>query len=85
VEPGQPVISTGPYAIVRHPMYLGSVVICFFVPLVPGSYVAWPPSALLIVFYVLRLLNEEKLLRRELPGHPEYCLRTRFQLVPFVW
>jgi len=41
--------------------------------------------ALLIPFYVFRLLNEEKVLRQELPGYPEYCLRTRFRLVPFVW
>jgi protein-S-isoprenylcysteine O-methyltransferase Ste14 len=85
VEARQTVVTTGPYGLVRHPMYLGSVVICLFVPLALGSYVAWPPSALLIAFYVLRLLNEEKLLRRELPGYPEYCLRTRFRLVPFVW
>jgi protein-S-isoprenylcysteine O-methyltransferase Ste14 len=50
-----------------------------------GSYVAWPLFALLIPFYVLRLLNEEQVLRRELPGYAEYCRRTRFRLVPFVW
>jgi protein-S-isoprenylcysteine O-methyltransferase Ste14 len=85
VEDGQPVISSGPYRLVRHPMYLGSVVICLFMPLTLGSYVAWPLFALLPTFYVWRLLDEEKLLQRELPGYPEYCLRTRFRLVPFVW
>jgi len=85
VEAGQRVISTGPYAVVRHPMYFGGVVMWLFAPLALGSYFAWPAFALCIPFYVYRLLNEEKVLRRELPGYPEYCLRTRFRLVPFVW
>ena len=85
VEAGQRVISTGPYRMVRHPMYLGSVVLWLSTPLALGSYFAWPAFALLIPFYVFRLLNEEKVLRQELPGYPEYCLRTRYRLVPFVW
>src|SRR5215470_3824513 len=62
VEQGQTVVSTGPYSLVRHPMYLGSIVMLLFIPLVLGSYVALPAFALLIPFYVLRLLNEEKVL-----------------------
>lgn len=85
VEAGQKVISTGPYRMVRHPLYLGSLVMCLATPIALGSYFAWPAFALLIPFYVFRLLNEEKVLRQELPGYPEYCLRTRFRLVPFVW
>jgi protein-S-isoprenylcysteine O-methyltransferase Ste14 len=85
VEAGQPVISSGPYALVRHPMYAASVVMWLFLPLALGSYVAWPVFALLIPFYVYRLLNEEKFLRKELPGYSEYCLRTRFRLVPYLW
>ena len=85
VETGQEVISTGPYSIVRHPFYLGSVVVWLFTPLALGSYVALPAFIVLIAFYVLRLLNEEKVLRQELPGYPEYCLRTRFRLIPFLW
>src|SRR5208283_3362186 len=82
VEAGQQVISTGPYALVRHPLYSGSVVMWFAAPLALGSYIAWPAFALLVPFYVIRLLNEEKVLRQELPGYPEYCQRTRFRLVP---
>jgi protein-S-isoprenylcysteine O-methyltransferase Ste14 len=85
VEAGQRVISTGPYRLVRHPMYLGSLVTDLSTPLALGSYLAWPAFALLIPLYVFRLLNEENVLRRELPGYPEYCLGTRFRLVPYVW
>jgi len=85
VEAGQRVISTGPYGMVRHPLYLGSLVMWLSMPLALGSYFALPAFALLIPFYVFRLLNEEKVLRQELAGYPEYCLRTRFRLIPFVW
>jgi len=85
VESGQGVISTGPYSIVRHPMYLGAGVMLLFLPLALGSYFALPAFALIIPILALRLFNEEKVLRQELPGYPEYCLRTRFRLVPFLW
>jgi protein-S-isoprenylcysteine O-methyltransferase Ste14 len=85
VEPGQRVISSGPYRIVRHPMYLGLSAMFFFTPLAMGSYVAWPAAVLVIPVIVLRLLNEEKVLRQELPGYAEYCLHTRFRLVPLFW
>ena len=85
VEERQTVISSGPYAFIRHPMYSGSLLMFLFTPLALGSYVAWPAFALLVPIYVLRLLNEEKVLRQELPGYSEYCARTRFRLVPLVW
>lgn len=85
VEAGQTVVFTGPYAIVRHPMYLGSAVLWIFTPLALGSYVALPAFALLLPVYVLRLLNEEKLLREQLPGYTEYCRHTRFRLIPHIW
>ena len=66
-------------------MYLGSLVMLLSAPLALGSYFAWPAFALLMPFYVFRLLNEEKALRQELPGYAVYCLRTRFHLIPFVW
>jgi protein-S-isoprenylcysteine O-methyltransferase Ste14 len=85
VEPGQRVISTGPYGVVRHPMYLGAGVMFLFSPLALGSYFALPAFAPVILILVFRLLNEEKVLRQELPGYSEYCLRTRFRLVPLLW
>ena len=85
VEEGQPVISSGPYRWMRHPMYSGSLVLFVFTPLALGSYIALPLFAVLIPIYVIRLLNEEKVLRRELSGYTEYCLHTRYRLIPFVW
>ncbi|HUB53455.1 MAG TPA: isoprenylcysteine carboxylmethyltransferase family protein [Terracidiphilus sp.] len=85
VEAGQTVISTGPYRWVRHPMYSGSILIWIATPLALGSYVALPAFVALIPFYVVRLLNEEKVMTVELAGYTEYCVRTRYRLVPFVW
>lgn len=82
---GQKVVSTGPYAIVRHPMYFGMGVTCLAAPLALGSYYALPVGALIIPLLILRLLKEEKMLRGELSGYPEYCEQTRFRLIPYVW
>lgn len=85
VEADQKVLSTGPYHWVRHPMYIGGLLMWLAAPLALGSYVALAVFALLIPVFILRLLNEEKVLRRELEGYAEYCNRTRYRLVPFVW
>jgi protein-S-isoprenylcysteine O-methyltransferase Ste14 len=85
VEKEQRVISVGPYRIVRHPMYLGALISLVFAPLALGSYWAVPAFALVIPVIVLRLLNEEKILRQELAGYSEYCSHTRWRLIPFVW
>jgi protein-S-isoprenylcysteine O-methyltransferase Ste14 len=84
VEAGQRVISTGPYRLVRHPMYSAISLLSLATPLALGSYLALPLFVLLIPLLVFRLLNEEKLLRQNLPGYTDYCSRTRFRLVPFV-
>ena len=85
VEHGQEVISNGPYRVVRHPMYLGICIMWLFTPLALGSYFTLPAFALLMPLIMLRLLNEERVLRQELAGYTEYCSQTRFRLVPFVW
>lgn len=85
VEAGQKVIEGGPYALVRHPMYFGMLGMWLCIPLALGSYVALLVFVLLVPVIVLRLLNEEKVLRQELPGYEAYCEKTRFRLVPFVW
>jgi protein-S-isoprenylcysteine O-methyltransferase Ste14 len=85
VEKEQTVISTGPYRFVRHPMYSGVVLMMVFMPPALGSYWALPVFLLIIPLIVFRLLNEEKVLRQELAGYTDYCLRTRFRLVSFLW
>jgi len=85
VMPGQSVVTNGPYRLVRHPMYLGAAVMVFCFALALGSLVALPASVLLVPLWVLRLLDEEELLRQELPGYTEYCQRTPFRLIPLIW
>ncbi|MFC2130730.1 methyltransferase family protein [Bacteroidota bacterium] len=85
VEKGQKVISAGSYAIVRHPMYSGVLLMLIFTPFALGSYwqlLAFSPVPILIA---LRLLNEEKVLKRDLEGYEEYCKKTKYRLIPFVW
>ena len=85
VSEGQKVISTGVYALVRHPMYFGAVLILLSMPLALGSLWALIPAFFICVFVVLRLLNEEKVLLEELDGYKEYCEKTRYHLLPFIW
>jgi protein-S-isoprenylcysteine O-methyltransferase Ste14 len=85
VEEGQKAISTGPYRFVRHPMYAGAIVQILCLPVALGSLVGIPFSTLLLPFFAVRLLEEEKMLRRDLPGYAEYCQKTRWRLAPFVW
>jgi len=85
VEKGQKVITTGPYAIVRHPMYLGVLLMYLFTPLALGSYWALMFFLPLLPLIVFRLLNEEEVLLRELIGYEEYCGKTRYRLFPFIW
>jgi protein-S-isoprenylcysteine O-methyltransferase Ste14 len=66
-------------------MYMGSLVLFMFTPLALGSWVGLPAFALLIPFFAIRLLNEEKVLRVELLGYSEYCRKTRYHLIPLVW
>ena len=85
VQEGQQVVSTGLYGIVRHPMYAATLLLFLSMPLVLGSL----PAFVIFLCYPLiiakRLLNEEKVLARELNGYPEYLQRVRWRLIPFVW
>ncbi len=85
VEAGQRVADSGPYGLVRHPLYAASLLIWLATPLALGSWIALPLFALLMPFYVLRAMSEELQLTRELKGYTAYCKRTPFRLVPFVW
>jgi protein-S-isoprenylcysteine O-methyltransferase Ste14 len=85
VVEGQTVISTGPYAIVRHPMYAAFVVMAVGAPLALGSWWGLLAVVGLIATLVWRIFDEEKLLRDDLPGYTEYTQHVRYRLVPFVW
>jgi len=82
---GQKVISSGPYSSIRHPMYLGVFLMYAATPIALGSYWALPPFLLILPILILRILNEEEVLRRDLPGYAEYCDKTPYRLLPFVW
>jgi len=85
VEQGQTVVSTGPYAIMRHPMYAGVLVMAVGVPLALGSWWGLLLIGLLMSVLVWRILDEERVLKTELPGYTEYTQRVRYRLVPHVW
>lgn len=85
VEKGQKVIDTGPYAYVRHPMYIGALMLYGFTPLALGSWVVNLFLPLLIVALVFRIINEEKVLERELPGYGDYKKKVRWRLMPYIW
>lgn len=85
VVEGQKVITTGPYSIIRHPMYLGVIIMYLATPLALGSYYGLIPFLFLPVMLVYRIRNEEELLRKNLPGYKEYCMKVRYRLIPFIW
>ena len=85
VELGQRVVSTGPYAIVRHPMYAAIVVMGLATPLALGSWWASIPALLLVGMLAARIENEERLLANELTGYREYMQTTLYRLIPGVW
>lgn len=81
----QTVISTGPYASVRHPMYSGALVMLLGTPLALGSWWGLVAFVLMIAIVVIRLLDEEKLLLAELAGYGNYVSSVKYRLVPLVW
>jgi protein-S-isoprenylcysteine O-methyltransferase Ste14 len=85
VARGQTVISTGPYAIVRHPMYASGALYMFGMPLALASYWGYLALAAMMPFLLWRLLDEERILTRDLPGYVDYRRRVRHRLVPFIW
>ena len=82
---GQTVVSTGPYHIVRHPMYVGFILMSPATALMLGSGWAMAVAALMLILVVWRTAKEDSFLQRELPGYREYAALTRFRLVPGLW
>jgi len=85
VVEGQRVVSTGPYAIVRHPMYSGAILVFLGMPLALGSWWGLLFAPLCVGWFAWRLLDEERRLRLNLPGYDAYMRAAPYRLVPHVW
>lgn len=85
VDKDQKVISTGAYAIVRHPMYSGAILMLVFSTIALGSYWALLSVIALTLTIIARLLHEEKFLSKNLSGYDEYCEKVKYRLIPFIW
>lgn len=85
VAPDQKVISTGPYAIIRHPMYAGTLVMLLGIPIALGSWWGLVVIVAMMPALIWRLFDEEKFLARKLPGYLEYQKQVRYRLIPLVW
>ncbi len=85
VDKNQKVISTGLYGVIRHPMYIGVIIMFLSTSIALGSYWGLIPFAVLPAILVLRILNEEKVLSNNLQGYKEYCKKTRYRLIPYIW
>lgn len=85
VEEGQTVVDTGLYGIVRHPMYMATVILFLMIPLVLGSWYAALVFAFYPVIIIARIKGEEDLLTRELPGYAAYQKKVKYRMIPFVW
>lgn len=85
VQENQKVVSTGLYGIVRHPMYLSTLFMFLPLPLILGSFWGLIPFSFYIVAIVIRIINEEKVLTKELDGYKEYKSKVKYRLIPFIW
>ena len=85
VQENQKVISTGLYGIVRHPMYLATLLMFLPMPLILGSFWGIIPFLLYPVLIIVRILNEEKILEDGLLGYKEYKTKVKYRLIPFIW
>jgi protein-S-isoprenylcysteine O-methyltransferase Ste14 len=85
VDENQKVISTGPYAIVRHPMYSSVIIFYFFTPIALGSYFAVIPALLFSLVLIPRIIGEENELLESLDGYREYTQKVKYRLIPGIW
>jgi protein-S-isoprenylcysteine O-methyltransferase Ste14 len=84
-ERAQRVVSTGPYAHVRHPMYSGMILFFAGVPLLLGSWWGLAMAPVIVVLFAVRIGIEERTLREGLPGYSNYMTRVRYRLLPGIW
>ena len=85
IAEGQHLIDSGPYAVVRHPMYAGALILIAGIPLALGSWWGLIPAALLVPVIVWRLVREEAFLAANLAGYSDYRGRVRWRLAPVIW
>ena len=85
VEENQNVVDTGLYGLIRHPQYSASIVLFLAMPLVLGSLVSFFVFLFYPVLIVSRIINEEKVLEKELKGYKEYKNKVKYRLIPFIW
>lgn len=85
VEEGQTVVDTGLYGIVRHPMYMVTILLFLMMPIILGSWYALLIFAFYPAIIIVRLRDEEELLTRELPGYREYKKKVKYRILPFIW
>lgn len=85
VEEGQKVVDTGLYGIVRHPMYMATILLFLMMPIVLGSWYALIAFAFYPAIIIVRLKDEEDLLTRELPGYAEYKQKVKYRIIPLIW
>ena len=85
VEEDQKVVSTGLYGLVRHPMYLGALIMLVGFPVALGSYWGLVVLIPIAIVFVVRVFDEEKALNQELAGYPDYTQQVHYRLVPYVW
>lgn len=84
-ERDQKVVSTGVYGFVRHPMYLGGVMLFLGAPLLLGSVYGFIIGIFLSLIFAARITGEEKMLTQELEGYPEYKNKVKYRLIPYIW
>lgn len=85
VEENQQVIDTGLYGIVRHPMYSATILMFLSMPLILGSLISFFVFLTYPILIVIRVLNEEKLLEKELNGYLQYKKKVKYRIIPFIW
>lgn len=85
VQENQKVIDTGLYGIIRHPMYLATLLMFLAIPLVLGSYIGFMIMLIYPLAIVIRIKNEEEVLEKDLKGYKEYKEKVKYRLIPFIW